>query len=581
MINLLANTGVPTEPGELIIFIGVILGGLGLFLYGITSISTVLKRIASDKLRNILAKASDKPIIGALLGAGFTAVIQSSSATSALTIGFVRASVLTLIQAAAILIGANIGTAITAFIISIPFAEYMAFILFIGSFILLLVTKRKWVNIGELFFAIGCIFFGLTIMGDNLKLLASEPWFVNLFTGLDSNPWLGLLIGTGATALVQSSSAVIGIVQIIYASSEGAVTIFGILPILFGANIGTTVTALISCIGGSKESKRVALFHVFFNVFGALLFMGVIYIAKPWLDTSPSWSAYVSEELQLALCHLVFNLVTSIIFLPLLKPICKLLEKIVPGGNNRSELIAVKELDNNLIKNFPAQGIALAKEQVLIMFSYSKTMFEVLNAYINKPNKEDGDFIRDIEASIDRIDRQLNEYLGITDKATLNPSDVLLLSQTLKSCKDIERIGDYGENLIDFYENANERKEKFEGLALDTLKLANNNAISIIDKTIKVLTEGDYSLALEVIQQRRDYIKITEEDIQKYFDVMLDNTNPTRKSKYIDLVFVDMVNCYERVYSHCSNIAKLFAQDKEYKFSIDEQLRFEKMKDRY
>ena len=186
-------------PMELAVFICITLAGLGLFLFGIHSISKVLKKIASKKLSKIINKCSSNRFLGCLTGAGFTAAIQSSSATSSLAIGLVRAGVMTFIQAAAIIIGANIGTTITAFIVSIPMAELVSGIVFIGSLILLLTTKRKWENIGELCFALGCIFFGLTIMSSNLKMLAELQWFKDLLNGLDKYPWLGLLLGTVLT----------------------------------------------------------------------------------------------------------------------------------------------------------------------------------------------------------------------------------------------------------------------------------------------------------------------------------------------------------------------------------------------
>ena len=327
-----------------------ILGGLGLFLFGIFSISKVLKRMASNKLSTVISRCSSNPVLGSLVGCGFTAVIQSSSGTSALAIGLVRAGVMSFVQAAAIIIGANVGTTITAFIVSIPFMEFFPVVLFIGSGILLLTTRRKWQNVGDLCFAFGCIFFGLWIMDMNLTTLAEEAWFIDLLAGLNNSPWLGLLIGTLVTAVLQSSSAVIGVAQGIYgaaiASGVATVNLFGILPILFGANIGTTVTAVISCIGGSKDSKRVALFHVLYNVTGALLFMGVLYIAQGWLATSNTWP--LDPKMQLALSHLVFNFVTAGIFLPLIKPITSLILKVVKDKGPVRETINIKELDNKI-----------------------------------------------------------------------------------------------------------------------------------------------------------------------------------------------------------------------------------------
>lgn len=556
------------------------LAGLGLFLFGIFSISKVLKKMASNKLSKVISRCSSNPVLGVLTGAGFTAAIQSSSATNSLVIGLVRAGVMTFMQAAAIIIGSNIGTTITAFIISIPFAEYFTLAILVGSFILLLFTRRKWTNIGELCFAVGCIFFGLTVMSTSLKSLAAEPWFVDLLNGLDKMPWLGLLVGTVLTICLQSSSAVVGVVQGIYAASMGSISLFGILPIILGSNIGTTTTGLIASIGGSKESTRVALFDVLSNIFGALLFMGIIYIFRFFLDTVTANSP-VSPELQIALCHLVFNVFTTALYLPLLKPICKFITWIIKDDKNkRTTKIDVKELDNKIIKQFPTEGIILAKEQVIEMFKYSLEMFKTLSLYIENPTADDYQYIKDIEVSIDSIDRNLNDFLMAADKGDLSPKDMSLFLQTLKACKDIERIGDYGENLINFYcpdddKKINLKESSDYQLFLDT----NNTVVSLIEETIDVFSNNDKEKAIEVIKKRRELISDIDIKINEHFNSL--STSNNKSYVYLDYVFVDIMNSYQRVLSHCSNIAKLFGNDKVYIYTPQEEEHFNKMKDRY
>lgn len=558
-----------------------ILGGLGLFLFGIFSISKVLKRMASNKLSTVISRCSSNPVLGSLVGCGFTAVIQSSSGTSALAIGLVRAGVMSFVQAAAIIIGANVGTTITAFIVSIPFMEFFPVVLFIGSGILLLTTRRKWQNIGDLCFAFGCIFFGLWIMDMNLTTLAEEAWFIDLLAGLNNSPWLGLLIGTLVTAVLQSSSAVIGVAQGIYgaaiASGVATVNLFGILPILFGANIGTTVTAVISCIGGSKDSKRVALFHVLYNVTGALLFMGVLYIAQGWLTTSSTWP--LDPKMQLALSHLVFNFVTAGIFLPLIKPITSLILKVIKDKGAVRETINIKELDNKILKQFPTEGIILAKEQVVNMFKYSIQMFDGLKLFLEKGKSEDADFVRDVEASIDRIDRQLNEYLMSADKGDLSSADLLHFTQTLKACKDIERIGDYGENLIDFFTNAVENKIKIDDKLFLPIKEANELTLNLLTKSINVFINGNKDDAIKVIQERRNIVSRLDEIINEHFTHL--SRDEKKDANYLDLIFMDIINSYQRVCSHCSNVAKLYGNDKIYIFTDNEEKRFSSLKDRY
>ena len=557
------------------------IAGLGLFLFGIHSISNVLKKMASKKLSKFINKCSSNRFLGLLTGAGFTAAIQSSSATSSLVIGLVRAGVMTFVQAAAIIIGANIGTTITAFIVSIPVADYVSAIVFVGSLILLLTTRRRWQNIGELCFAIGSIFFGLTIMSSNLETLAKEDWFIELLNGLDKQPWLGLLLGAVLTVCLQSSSAVVGVMQGLYAVSAGAISLFGILPVVFGSNIGTTSTALIACIGGSKESKKVAVFHMAFNFIGAFMFMGILYACGPFLEGINASPGNIDPKIQISLCHLVFNVGTAIVFVPLLTPITKLINIIFRDKDtNKRTKINVKELDNKVIKQFPSEGIMLAREQVIEMFKYGVEMFSTIGMYLDKQMSDDSQYVKDVEASIDTIDRQLNDYLMLADKGELSPDDMITFTRTLKACKDIERIGDYGENLIDFFAPDIDKKINLrESKNYDLFVKTNKTTLELLEKTLEVFTNNDKEKAIEVIKQRREEINELDKVINAHFDVV--STSNQINSNYVDYVLVDIINSYQRVLSHCSNIAKLFGNDKVYVYTPQEEEHFNKMKDRY
>lgn len=542
-------------------FWATMMGGLGLFLYGIFMLSNVLKKGAGQKLRKYITKFTNKPIKGIAAGIGFTAIIQSSSGTTALVIGLVRAGVMLLPQAVAVIIGANIGTTITAFLISIPFAEYVPIVILIGTLILMITKRKRWIYSGEFLVAFGSIFFGLVIMENSLSSLAREPWFVNLLVSLNNSPWLGLLVGIIATIALQSSSAVIGVLQGIYAvSALSGVSLFGVLPILFGANIGTCITAVLASIGGSPTAKRTAFIHVIFNVLGSLLFMGVIYVFKDWLLSSTNWT--MDAKLQIAVAHIIFNLTTTIIVFPFINPLCRLTTKVIKGASVDHGEIIIKELDDDTIKSFPSTGIELAKQSTFDMFDFSIKMFEAIQTYINKPNAETDDYVHDLEKSIDRIDRQLNEYLLKADQGDLSQSDLRTYGQTLRAIKDIERIGDYGENLIDFYIGASERKNKIEGVLLEEIVTQNNFAIELLKKTKKVYEKDDKELALEVIKLRRLYVgKVKQFSEDHYVRV---TEKKSRNTQYISLVYVDINNCYERVYSHCSNIAKLINNDKRF-----------------
>ena len=558
-------------PINSVAFITLTLSGLGLFLYAITSLSKILKGMTSSFLSNVINKISNNPFIGLLVGTFFTAIIQSSSGTSALTIGLVRAGVMSFTQASAIIIGANIGTTITSFIVAIPFSEYIPLVLFVGSLILLFATKKRWSNIGELCFSFGALFLGLWLMEMNLSSIANEEWFISFFKTLNNSPWLGLLIGIVATVCLQSSSAVIGVVQGLYVLSAGtSISLFGILPVIFGANIGTTSTALFASFGGSKESKKVALFHVLFNTCGALLFMGIIYIFRPFLESSASWGYidtnnqfvwYVSPMLQIALCHLIFNFTTGLLFFLLLKPITKLIDKVIPT-ENKKKLESLKPLDLSLMESFPSEGLKVAKDRILIMFNYAKMMFDSIDDYLINNKSEDADFVLNIEDNVDKIDRQLNAYLSSCDKSNLNEENISLLLSILKASKDIERIADYGENIINFYKGIDEHKDKMNKEEMALFSSLNKDASSFIDKTKDVYQNSNKDEGLYIIQKRREYNAKLDEIIDKHFsDEIKDNKQKTR---FVELIYVDLINSYQRVYSHCSNIAKIFGTDKVY-----------------
>jgi len=570
-------------------FFVIFLGGLGLFLFGINDLCKILKSVLGPKLKGIIDKCSKNRFVGLLTGAGITALIHSSGATSALTIGLVRVGVMTLVDAAVILIGANIGTTLTSFVTALPISDILSFCVIIGSFIIMLTTRKKWQNVGKIFFSLGCIFLGLWMIGEIVKNVANQDWFINIFSTLAAYPWLSLLVGIVLTAILQSSTAVVSAVQFIYAAAvataiatgqASTVTLFAILPVIFGSNIGSCSTAIISSIGGSKESKRVALFHLIYNIVGALLFMGLIYIFKDWLETSPTWG--IDCKIQISLSHLVFNVVTAIPFFILVKPICALIEKIIPGKPKHKPIV-IKELDKGILKQFPTQGLYLAKDQVIDMGNYTINMFEGILTYLETKKLEDASFVHELEESIDLIDRHLNDYLLSSNKMDMSEDDILLLSIVLKACKDIERIGDYAENLITFFETAMEKDGSISDENLKNFIQFSKDSMELIKKTIEVFRNNDKEKCIDVIKARRTINQKITEIGEAQFKFLIDNSGKEKsgKNKYMDLVFIDALNCFERINSHCSNIAKLYGNDKTYGYSVEEAEHFASMKDRY
>ena len=571
---------------ELIALISLVIGGLALFLYGITSISSELKVLADgDRFRRIISRATSNRVKACAVGTGFTALIQSSGGTYALSIGLVKAGALEYRHAIAIVIGANLGTCITAFLISIPsISQFMPFVAFIAAFILMVVHNRKAQQWSKIAFSLSLIFMGIWLMETFIKKgVVGQDWFNDLMLFMNANPWVGLLFGTGVTLILQSCSAVIGIIQGVFAAAAIAtgspLTLFGILPMVIGSNIGAMIPSILSAFGGNAMAKRVALVNGIMKVVAGLLFMGLLYVPAAFLtakQTNPDLA-----RLEIALFHLVFNFTSVIIFLPLVTPLAWLSEKIIPDKSSVGGKIAFKELDPKVIKTFPSTGVALAKDLSNKMFKYVLTMFKKLDTYYKKGYNEDlKTYILELERATDNIDRHLADFLLNAETGDLSRRDLRRHGRIMRGIKDIERIGDYGENLLTFYTNIYEKKNKFDEAQLKEIDHAHMMALDLIDKTLRVYVESDKALALRVIKQRRDYNQKLDDYQEAYFK--RESSKKGGKNNYISLIYVDILNSYERVYSHCANIAKLFNTDKDIdRYSKDDKTKFTNMSMRY
>ena len=559
-----------------------IFGGLGLFIFGVTYLGVNLRLLADGRqFRKAMNKATDNRFKAFGIGTGFTAIIQSSGGTSALSIGLVKAGALEYKSAIAVIIGANVGTCITAFLISIPsLTLFMPFVACISALIIMLVKNRKWQMGGKLAFAFSLIFFGILLMEKNVKnLVEGKTWFENLMIFMNGHPWVGLLFGTAVTLVLQSSSAVIGIVQSIFLAAvlSGHNYLFGFLPLIFGSNIGAVIPSILSAFNGPQVGKRVAFLNTLMKVTTALLFMGIIYACR-----TPIENMTFNKEnamFSIAIAHLIFNIVETIIFLPLLDPLCKLGE-VVFKDKNKNEKIGFKELDTQVLKEFPSTGISLAKGLSNRMFYYVQCMYKEIKDYFADSSEERKDRILELEATVDGIDRHLADFLLHAEAPRLAYADQVKYNQTLRAIKDIERIGDYGETLLGFFENMNNKKEHLDAVQKKEIYRANDAAINLITKTMDVYRKSDKHEALIVIQERRDLIKELGGFTEAYFDREAKKKGDT--ATYLSLVYVDILNSYERVYAHCSNIAKLFNTDKQlssYKKSDDRI--FKEMSSRY
>ena len=324
----------------------IFLGGLGMFLFGVKSMSEGLQSVAGDKMRVILEKGTKTPIRGVFTGAIVTALIQSSSGTTVLTVGLVNAGLLPLRQAIGVIMGANIGTTLTAYLIGFDLGAYSLPILALGVFLLFFFKNKKVNYIGQVLLGFGLLFYGMEVMGEGVKPLRNSPFFIDLMKGVDNNSLMGVLIGVIFTGIVQSSTATIGVLQEL--ASQGVVTYNQAVPILFGDNIGTTVTALLASIGATVAARRAALTHMLFNLTGTIIFLPLfilgifqiiivgftdfIYILLPGFEGT--WET-LNIKMQIAQTHGVFNITNTLIHLPFVSLLTALVTKIIPGGDRR------------------------------------------------------------------------------------------------------------------------------------------------------------------------------------------------------------------------------------------------------
>lgn len=440
---------------DILIQLMTVLGGLGLFLYGINQMGDSLKAIAGDRLKIFVEKTTNTPLKGILVGALVTALIQSSSGTTALTVGLVRAGLMSFPQAVGVIMGANIGTTITSFIIGLNIERFALIFVGIGALVIFFIKNEKIQEIGKIVFGFGLLFFGLKLMGDALGTIldAYEDEATRTFEFLSKYPILGLLIGTVLTALVQSSSATIGILQTLYA--QGSIAIFGAIPILLGCNIGTTITACLACVGGGVQAKRTAIVHAMFNVVGALLFMALLWPFSKLIEVievSMLSGMGAHPPMSIALAHVIFNFMTTFILFFFIPIMVKLATKVIKEKADENQTILEELLDYTLIEKSPTLALSFAKKSIDYMCRCVLEFVTIAKNFSFEKDKTSIPRGKEIEETINCLDKRIHDYLIKLTIADLNETNSHLLAIYLDTIKDLERIGDHCTNLLEFFD---------------------------------------------------------------------------------------------------------------------------------
>lgn len=542
-----------------------LLGGIALFLFGMHTLSASLEKLAGGKLETWLEKATSRPIKGVVLGAIITAVIQSSAATTVMIIGFVNSGLMKLSQAIGVIMGANIGTTATSWLLSLQSISgsdgfsflnllkpttFTPVLAVIGVILIMFTKSDKKKTIGMILAGFAVLMFGMNSMSSATAGLAENEPFCNILM-MFSNPVLGVVAGAVLTAVLQSSSASIGILQSI-AISTGKVTYSVALPLLLGQNIGSCVTALISSVGANKPAKRVAFVHLYFNVIGTVVFLSIFYLLNAFISMP-----FMEESLNavgIAVIHTGFNVLATALFMPFTKQLEKLACLTVRDDSNDEKLTPML-LDERLLKT-PSVAIEQCRNVCIRMARLTqetlKMSMEVVTTYDAKKCAE----VIDNENAIDIFEDKIGSYILKISSKDLSENDSKIVSSMLHTIGDLERISDHAVNIVEAAEEMHSKKIKFSQQALRELPVIVNAVSEILDMSINAFINNDVNLAKNV-EPLEDVIDQLRSDLKTRHIERLRNGKCT-----IELGFIlqDLLTNFERVSDHCSNIAVYLIQ---------------------
>lgn len=551
------------------------LGGLGIFLFGIKYLGDGLQKAAGNRLKEILNRFTSTPFRAVVAGIVVTGLIQSSSGTTVLAVGLVSAGFMTLRQAIGVIMGANVGTTVTAFIIGFNLSAYALPIIGLGAILLFFAKRPTLHSIGQILFGFGALFYGLKLMGSAMNPLKDLPQFNQLMISVSHQPILGVGIGTLLTMVVQSSSATIGILQQLY--MQGSVTLTAALPILFGDNIGTTITAVIACLGASISAKRTAASHVIFNLIGAIIFTLLLspFTQLVLLFTK---SFGLNPAMQIAFAHGLFNvsnLALQFWFIPQTEQIVK---RIVPGNEKNLNIRSVT-LSEPIIYTSSVMAIEQAKSELIQMGNYALSSVKSAQLYYNDTKDEWRDDVFQYEEAINQCDIELTDYLVKISAAELTPLESQEQAMLLEFTKDFERIGDHSMNIIRYIEESIALEEK--------QRVKDRKAKKFPIRTSLLLQDEDLETLFAKVQKNiHDALSILENDDIHLVQKMLDREESINqlvellRKKYITLMtkgegrasdgvlLIDISSNLERTSDRTLHIAKYFLGNK-YNFKYD------------
>lgn len=527
-------------------------GGLGLFLFGIRTMGDGLENAAGAKLKRMLEVLTGNRFLAVLVGFVVTAIIQSSTATTVMVVGFVNAGMMTLAQAVGVIMGANIGTTVTSLLIALNFSSVAAASVLVGVILMLASKKTLVKNLGSIFTGFGLLFLGIDLMSDSMAPLRESAGFMNFIVAVSDSPLrplFGILLGIVMTAVLQSSSASVGVLQTL--AMQGLVPLKFSVFVLFGQNIGTCLTALFSTVGAKKNSKRAAVIHLLFNLLGTGMFI-LIALLTPYIE----WIEKISSDpmAQIAISHIVFNVVSTVVLFPFAKLLVKLSCLIVPGKDDSESEMHCRFIDDRLLNTPPFAVMQVGKE-VARMAKLARDNFETsAYALINRSDK-DLDKVMEKEEVINYLNHHITSYLVKLNALDITDSDSDYIARVFHAINDIERVGDHATNLAEAAERNIGDGLTFSDAARDELNQLCGSVINLLDRSIEAfnnqsLGDGE-AKELSDLEEHIDDLTLTCQDAHIF------RLNRNECNTEAGMLYLNTITDFERVGDHAINITFL------------------------
>ena len=534
------------------------IGGLGMFLYGMDVMADGLQKSAGHRMQQLLGALTSNRLLGVLLGAGITAIIQSSSATTVMVVGFVNAGLMNLQQAVGVIMGANIGTTVTSWIVSMSeWGEMLKPDFFapalvgVGALIMLFCKSGKKKQLGEILVGFGVLFVGLSFMSSSITPYKDAPIFSQAFAILGRNPILGVLAGLVITGIIQSSSASVGILQTL--ALNGIVNWQSAVFITLGQNIGTCVTALLSSLGANKTAKRAAVIHLLFNVVGAVIFGILMYLVFLF---NPSFGASTISSVEISIFHTVFNVANTILLFPFAGLLVKASGILVRENKKKEEKKEEayteigRHLDDRILES-PSFAIENVTREVVSMGNAALKNFDIASSALMDGDKAEARQVEEMEAEINHYNKLLTDYLVKINNQSLNEEQHLLVKNLFYTISDIERISDHCENLAELAVEKADKKIEFSGKGAEEMREMLGEVRNSLEHAIKARATSSMTEVRAVVQSE-ERVDTMEEELRERHIERLSNRTCTPEN---GVIFLDAISNLERISDHAHNIA--------------------------